>query len=62
MNGKKVAKVIRTDGLKCVLEDGSWVLFRLSGTEPVVRIYAEAFSPETLETLLASAKEYFTGE
>jgi phosphoglucomutase len=62
MGGKKVAKVIRVDGLKCVLEDGSWVLFRLSGTEPVVRIYGEAFSPETLEKLLASAKEYFIGE
>jgi len=62
MGGRKIARIIRVDGLKCVLEDGSWVLFRLSGTEPVVRIYAEAFSPSTLEALLASAKEYFTGE
>jgi len=56
----KVKKVIRLDGLKCVLEDGSWVLFRLSGTEPVVRIYAEAAAPRALEALIASAQKYFT--
>jgi alpha-D-glucose phosphate-specific phosphoglucomutase len=62
MGGKKVVKVLRTDGLKGVLEDGSWVLFRLSGTEPVVRIYAEAGSPAALEKLLSAAQEYFSGE
>jgi len=56
----KVKKVLRTDGLKCVLEDGSWVLFRLSGTEPVVRVYAEASAPAALETLIAAAQKYFT--
>jgi phosphomannomutase len=34
------------DGIKHVLEDGSWLLLRASGTEPVVRIYAEAQTPE----------------
>src|SRR5579862_223435 len=34
--GHKVTQVVRTDGLKLVLDDGSWVCYRLSGTEPVV--------------------------
>ncbi|MDW8107666.1 MAG: phosphoglucomutase/phosphomannomutase family protein, partial [Armatimonadota bacterium] len=34
------------DGVKHILEDGSWVLMRASGTEPVVRIYAEARTPD----------------
>src|SRR5437764_3082426 len=38
--GRKVKQVVRTDGLKLVLDDGSWVLYRLSGTEPVVRVYS----------------------
>ena len=39
--GSKVAKVVRTDGLKLLLADGSWVCYRLSSTEPVVRVYSE---------------------
>ncbi len=38
LDGRKVSKVVRTDGLKLILEDGSWVCYRLSGTEPVVRV------------------------
>jgi phosphomannomutase len=56
--GSKVSQVVRTDGLKLVLEDGSWVCYRLSGTEPVVRVYSEARSPEGLKKLSASAKEW----
>ncbi len=56
----KVRKIIRLDGLKCLLEDGSWVLFRLSGTEPVVRIYAEAAAPRALEALIAAARKHFS--
>jgi len=33
--GRKVSEVVRTDGLKLVFDDGSWVCYRLSGTEPV---------------------------
>ncbi|HSA92454.1 MAG TPA: phosphoglucomutase/phosphomannomutase family protein, partial [Terriglobales bacterium] len=49
--GQRVARVVRTDGLKLVFDDGSWVCYRLSGTEPVVRVYSEARSPEDLEKL-----------
>ncbi len=34
--GRKVTEVVRTDGLKLLFADGSWVCYRLSGTEPVV--------------------------
>src|SRR5271166_688657 len=57
-SGSKVAKVVRTDGLKLVLADGSWVCYRLSGTEPVVRVYSEARSREDLAKLSAAAKAW----
>lgn len=44
------------DGLKLIFEDGSWVLFRASGTEPLVRIYAEASSKELLNDFISKAK------
>ncbi|HKM49108.1 MAG TPA: phosphoglucomutase/phosphomannomutase family protein [Terriglobales bacterium] len=57
-HGIKVARVVRTDGLKLVLADGSWVCYRLSGTEPVVRVYSEARSQEGLAKLSAAAKAW----
>ena len=57
-NGSKVAMVVRTDGLKLILGDGSWVCYRLSGTEPVVRVYSEARSVEGLKQLSAAAKAW----
>ena len=57
-HGIKVASVVRTDGLKLVLKDGSWVCYRLSGTEPVVREYSEARSKEELAKLSAAAKSW----
>ena len=56
--GRKVTEVVRTDGLKLVCQGGSWVCYRLSGTEPVVRVYSEAASEAELESLSASAKEW----
>jgi len=56
--GSKVASVVRTDGLKLVLDDGSWVCYRLSGTEPVVRAYTEARSREGLAKLSVAAKAW----
>jgi phosphomannomutase len=57
-DGMKVASVVRTDGLKLLLADGSWVCYRLSGTEPVVRVYSEARSEEGLVKLSATAKAW----
>src|SRR5258708_24527399 len=56
--GHAVSEVVRTDGLKLVFSDGSWVCYRLSGTEPVVRVYAEARSEPGLEKLGAAAKQW----
>ena len=49
--GLKVVDHVTLDGHKYLLENGSWVCFRPSGTEPVVRFYLEATSPEELERL-----------
>jgi alpha-D-glucose phosphate-specific phosphoglucomutase len=57
-HGIKVARAVRIDGLKLVLADGSWVCYRLSGTEPVVRVYSEARSREALAKLSAAAKSW----
>jgi phosphoglucomutase len=56
--GRKVKEVVRTDGLKLIFQDGSWICYRLSGTEPVVRVYSEAGSKEELTKLSAAAKQW----
>ena len=57
-DSQKVAKVDRTDGLKMILENGSWVLMRPSGTEPVVRVYCEAATQADLDRLASAAKAF----
>ena len=44
--GRPVKSLDRTDGLKMEFADGSWVLLRLSGTEPLMRVYTEAATPK----------------
>ena len=56
--GRAVRQVVRTDGLKLLFDDGSWVCYRLSGTEPVVRVYSEARSQQDLKKLSAAAKQW----
>ncbi len=56
--GHKVTEIVRKDGLKLIFEDGSWVCYRLSGTEPVVRVYSEARSEDGLKKLSAAAKQW----
>jgi len=56
--GHDVSQVVRKDGLKLVFSDGSWVCYRLSGTEPVVRVYSEARSERGLEKLSTAAKNW----
>jgi phosphoglucosamine mutase len=45
------AKLNDIDGLKYVYDDGSWLLFRPSGTEPVMRVYVDSPSPERAREL-----------
>jgi phosphoglucomutase len=60
LSGRKVKQLVRSDGLKVILEDGSWVCYRVSGTEPVVRIYSEAKSEQDLTRLAAAAKDWIS--
>ena len=55
--GTPVRSVNDADGLKALLEDGSWLLIRPSGTEPVLRIYAEAADEARVEELLAAGRD-----
>jgi phosphoglucomutase len=57
-SGQRVREAVRKDGLKLVLDDGSWVCYRLSGTEPVVRVYSEAGTEQALSKLSAAAKQW----
>ncbi|HYX52230.1 MAG TPA: hypothetical protein VE783_02185 [Candidatus Limnocylindrales bacterium] len=57
-SGRKVKQVVRTDGMKLIFADGSWVCYRLSGTEPVVRVYSEARSADDLTRLANAAKDW----
>jgi phosphoglucomutase len=57
--GLAVIEVKRLDGVKLILEDGSWLLFRLPGTEPVVQLYAEATTEEHLDRLLTAGEVLF---
>jgi phosphoglucomutase len=56
--GRKVVSVDRTDGAKFVFEDGSWMLLRLSGTEPLLRLYVEAESAAATKKLVQRASEW----
>jgi phosphomannomutase len=56
--GRKVVSVDRTDGAKFVFDDGSWMLVRLSGTEPLLRLYVEADSPKASARLTEEATKW----
>src|SRR6266481_167409 len=56
--GRKIVSVDRTDGAKFVFEDGSWMLLRLSGTEPLLRLYVEADTLKASEKLAKEAKNW----
>jgi phosphomannomutase len=55
--GLPVEGIDRTDGLRFLLGDGAWALIRLSGTEPLMRIYCEVRSEEQVQPVLQAVKE-----
>ena len=57
IGGTKVIKVNTADGFHLSLADGSWLLIRFSGTEPILRIYAEAASLDRANSLIAAGKK-----
>ena len=56
--GRRVTQTDRTDGLKLVFDDGSWILLRLSGTEPLLRLYTEAASAAAASRMAAEAQAW----
>jgi phosphomannomutase len=48
--------VVTVDGFKLLLEDGSWLLARPSGTEPKMRVYAEADSEDATREILSDGR------
>jgi len=54
--GRRVTQVDRTDGYKYILDNGDWLAIRLSGTEPVARLYLEARSAAGLKRLASEGK------
>jgi phosphomannomutase len=55
--GYQVDRIERLDGTKLIFGDESWILFRQSGTEPVLRVYCEATSLEKLNTLIGEGEK-----
>jgi phosphoglucomutase len=58
LEGLTVRDVNTTDGVKLIFDDQTWLLFRLSGTEPVARLYAEAATPKDLKHLVDVARKF----
>ena len=54
--GVKVTEVKATDGYKFICADSSWLMMRLSGTEPILRVYAEASSEKKALKMLEFGK------
>jgi len=57
VDGVRVVKFDTTDGFRFILADTTWLLIRFSGTEPLLRIYAESSTPARVEKLLELGKE-----
>lgn len=58
IGGRRVESINRLDGVKFLFADNSWMLMRPSGTEPMVRIYAESENRDELEVLLEEGRKY----
>ena len=58
LDGQPVVDVKTYDGVKLIARDGSWLLYRLSGTEPILRIYAEGTTRARARTLLAQGEAW----
>lgn len=61
IEGRKIENINRMDGVKFIFADKTWMLMRPSGTEPLVRVYAEAENKEELEVLLEQGRRYLLG-
>ncbi len=53
IGGESIVEISALDGIKYIMADDSWLLIRPSGTEPVLRVYAESRTPEMMKALLS---------
>ena len=60
IGGEKVSEISTIDGVKYLIADGSWLLIRPSGTEPVLRVYAEGRTPQMVQALLGYGEQVAT--
>ena len=58
IDGRRIERINRLDGVKFLFENNAWMLMRPSGTEPMVRIYAESESQNDLDSLLEAGRDY----
>ncbi|MEW6365218.1 MAG: phosphoglucomutase/phosphomannomutase family protein [Acidobacteriota bacterium] len=58
LGGRRAVSVSHLDGVRLAFEDGSWLLMRLAGTEPLMRMYAEAPTPAGLDELIEAGRHY----
>lgn len=56
--GRKVVQIKDSDGIKLICDDESWLMLRASGTEPIVRLYAEATGLKRARALIGLGKEF----
>ena len=56
---QEIANIDREDGIKIIFKNNEWILVRLSGTEPVARIYAESNNKHSLDLLISKFNELF---
>lgn len=61
IGGRRVVTIDRTDGVKFLFENNAWMLMRPSGTEPMVRIYAESESTAETDEILNAGRKYLLG-
>ena len=61
IGGRRIESINRTDGVKFLFVNDAWMLMRPSGTEPMVRIYAESEDINDLEELLEQGRRYLLG-
>lgn len=59
--GVEVKDILTVDGVKYIIADDSWLLIRPSGTEPVLRVYAEGRTPEMVDGMIAFGEQIAAG-
>ncbi len=59
IDGRPVVRTDRRDGLKLMFDNGSWILVRIAGTEPKIRLYAEGRSSEEMRHLMHATRQLF---